>query len=140
MAAIKKNTRTMQVLFLLIGAASGITLFLVRNLIIGAWAVTPDAQSLALQFMGILSVTVVGTAYQVACLTGIVRGGGDTKFVFYNDIIFMWCIVLPLSLLSAFVFHFSPVVVFACLKMDQILKCFVAVFKVNRYTWIKKFN
>jgi putative MATE family efflux protein len=140
MAAIKKNTRTMQVLFLLIGAASGITLFLFRNLIIGAWAVTPDAQSLALQFMGILSVTVVGTAYQVACLTGIVRGGGDTKFVFYNDIIFMWCIVLPLSLLSAFVFHFSPVVVFACLKMDQILKCFVAVFKVNRYTWIKKFN
>jgi Na+-driven multidrug efflux pump len=52
----------------------------------------------------------------------------------------MWCIVLPLSLLSAFVFHLAPVIVFACLKMDQILKCIVAVFKVNRYTWIKKFT
>ena len=139
-AMVKKNTQTMQVLFLLIGAASGIIMYLFRNLIISAWAVSPGAQSLALLFMGVLSVTVVGTAYQVACLTGIVRGGGDTKFVFHNDIIFMWCIVLPLALLSAFVFDFSPVIVFACLKMDQILKCFVAVFKVNRYTWIKKFN
>ncbi len=140
LAVVKKNTRTMQVLFLLIGAASGIIMFLFRNVIIGAWAVTPDAKALALQFMAVLSVTVVGTAYQVACLTGIVRGGGDTKFVFHNDIIFMWCIVLPLSLLSAFVFHLAPVIVFACLKMDQILKCIVAVFKVNRYTWIKKFT
>jgi len=29
----------------------------------------------------VLSITVVGTAYQCSCLTGIVTGGGDTKFV-----------------------------------------------------------
>lgn len=29
-------------------------------------------------------------------LTGIVRGGGDTRFVFINDLISIWCIVLPL--------------------------------------------
>ena len=28
-------------------------------------------------------------------------------------------------------------VVFACLKCDQILKCLVAVVKVNRYDWMK---
>ena len=27
--------------------------------------------------------------------------------------------------------------VFACLKCDQILKCFVAVVKVNRFNWMK---
>ena len=30
-----------------------------------------------------------------------------------------------------------PWVVFACLKCDQILKCFVAVVKINRYDWMK---
>ena len=30
-----------------------------------------------------------------------------------------------------------PWVVFACLKCDQILKCFVAVVKINRYNWMK---
>ncbi len=29
--------------------------------------------------------------------------------------------------------------VFLCLKSDQILKCAVAVVKVNRYRWLKKF-
>lgn len=68
---------------------------------------------------------------------GIVSGGGDTNFVFFNDIIFMWCIVLPLSALSAFYFKLPPAVTFALLKADQILKCFVAAVKVNRFKWVK---
>lgn len=75
----------------------------------------------------------------MTCLTGIVRGGGDTNFVFYNDIIFMWCIVLPCSFIAAFVLKLSPVLIFIVLKSDQIIKCLVAVVKVNRYRWIKKF-
>ena len=58
-------------------------------------------------------------------LTGIVRGGGDTKFVMINDLIFMWGIVLPISCsMAAFLWSWSPVLVFICLKADQILKCF----------------
>ena len=48
--------------------------------------------------------------------------------------------VLPLTALAAFVLHWPPVVVFACLKSDQITKCAVAVVKVNRYRWIRKFE
>ena len=50
----------------------------------------------------------------------------------------MWGIVLPLSLLGAFVWKLPPTVVFIFLKMDQILKCFVAVFEVNSYRWVRK--
>ena len=93
---------------------------------------------LARSFMNVLSVTVVGSAYQVSCLTGIVRGGGNTKFVFYNDLVFQWLIVLPLSVMAAFVWKLSPVVVFFCLKSDQLTKCIVAVWQVNSYRWVKK--
>lgn len=137
---VKTNARTMQVLFLVIGGATGAALYLLGNVIINLYIIPADAKSLALLFMWVLSITVVGTAYQMACLTGIVRGGGDTKFVFHNDIIFMWGIVLPLSLLSAFVFKYPPLIVFICLKLDQVLKCFVAAVKVNRFKWIKKFS
>ena len=81
---------------------------------------------------------VLGTAYQVSCLTGIVRAGGCTHFVFVNDTIFIWCVLIPSGLLAAFVFEAPAWVVFACLKCDQILKCFVAVVKVNRFNWMKK--
>ena len=46
-------------------------------------------------------------------------------------------IVIPAAFLSAFVFHFPVVITFACLKSDQILKCFVALVKVNRFRWIR---
>ena len=133
---VKAYTKTMQVLFLMIGAVTGLALFSCRNWIIGLYDVTPAAAQLAYQFICVLSVTVVGTAYQCSCLTGIVTGGGDTKFVLINDLIHQWLIVIPAAFVSAFVFHGPLWVTFACLKADQILKCFVAVIKINRYRWI----
>ena len=129
---------TMQLIFLGIGLISGAALFAAKDLIIGFYDVQESTRALARQFLSILSITLIGTSYQVACLTGIVRGGGHTKFVFYNDLVFMWGIVLPASFLCAFVFKTSPAVVFFCLKADQILKCFVAVFEVNSYRWVRK--
>jgi hypothetical protein len=38
------------------------------------------------------------------------------------------------------VFDLSPLITFICLKSDQILKCFVAIIKVNRFRWIRAFD
>lgn len=133
----KQYAKTLQILYLFIGAATGMLLFFGKNIIVDWFLPDEATKALALQFMTVLSVTVVGTSYQVAVLTGIVRGGGDTRFVFFNDMIFMWGIVLPCSAAAAFIFKLPPVVVFFCLKADQILKCFVAVIKVNFGSWIR---
>ena len=135
---VKEYARTMQILFFIIGLLTGLALFISRDFILSFYTISGDTKTLASQFITVLSVTVCGTAYQVGGLTGIVRGGGDTKFVLYNDLIFMWGIVLPLSALAAFVFKWSPVWVFAALKCDQILKCAVALVKVNRFRWIRQ--
>lgn len=137
---VKPYAKTFQVLFLIIGVATGAVIFGLKGFIITFYNISEEAKALAVTFLTILSVTVVGTSYQMPCLTGIVRAGGDTSFVFKNDMIFMWCIVLPVSLVSAFYFRLSPAFVFICLKSDQILKCFVAVVKVNRFKWIKTLN
>lgn len=132
------RAHVLQVILLCIGTATGLGLFLFKDFIIGFYNITPDTEALAVQFMTVLSITVIGSSYQMPCLTGIVRGGGDTKFVLFNDIIFMWCIVLPSSFAAAFVFELHPVFIFICLKADQILKCFVALVKVNFGNWMKK--
>lgn len=135
---VKAYAKTLQILYLGIGICTGAILLLSKNLIIGLYDVTPEAAALSRQFINVLSVTVVGTSYQFACLVGIVTGGGDTKFVLKNDLIHQWLVVLPASFLSAFVFNAPLWVVFLCLKSDQILKCFVAAVKVNRFRWIHK--
>ena len=65
------------------------------------------------------------------------RAGGATHFVLVNDLIWILGFVIPAATLAAFVFHAPPVMVFALLKSDQVLKCFVAIVKVNRFRWIK---
>ena len=133
---VKAYAKTLQILYLIIGAATGAVLFCSQDFIISLYSITPETRVLAKQFISILSVTVIGTSYQMSCLTGIVTGGGDTRFVLINDLIHQWLIVIPAAFLSAFVFKAPLWVTFLCLKSDQILKCFVAMVKVNRYRWI----
>ncbi len=134
---VKKYAKKLQILYIVIGLVSCALLLLSRDFIISVYDVTPETAALAATFINILSVTVIGSSYEAPCLCGIVSGGGDTKFVFKNDIIFMWCMVLPLAFLSAFVFSWPVPVTFFILKSDQITKCLVAVVKVNRYKWIR---
>jgi Na+-driven multidrug efflux pump len=138
METIKKRSKNLQLIFLAIGVVSSAILLISKNLIIDFYNAAPQTVDITNQFIWVLCITVIGTAYEVPCLCGIVSGGGETSFVLKNDIIFMWLIVLPLSFLSAFVFKFPVVVTFACLKADQVLKCAVAVVKVNKFNWIKK--
>ena len=135
---LKGYVNSLQLMFVGVGLATSLVLFCLRNVVLSFYAVTPEALELARSFMNVLCITVIGSAYQVACLTGIVRGGGNTKFVFYNDLVFQWGIVLPLSILCAFVWKLSPVVVFFCLKSDQLTKCTIALWQVNSYRWVKK--
>lgn len=137
MDIIKRRSKSLQLIFLAIGVVSSGILLLTKNLIIDFYNATPETLEITNQFIWVLSVTIIGTSYEVPALCGIVSGGGETSFVLKNDIIFMWLIVLPLSALSAFVFKFPVVVTFACLKADQVLKCAVALVKVNSFNWVK---
>jgi putative MATE family efflux protein len=135
---IKKYSRKLQAVFLAGGLITGAVLFVIKDYVLLLYHVSGETIDIARTLMTVLAVTVVGTAYQMSTLTGIVRAGGATHFVLINDIIFVWLIVIPLSLVMAFVIGAPTWVVFLCLKCDQILKCGVAVVKVNRYDWIKK--
>ena len=140
LADARQYAKTFQILFLGIGLVTGALIFALRGVIVGMYNISGESAALARNFLAVLSVTVIGKSYQMSCLCGIVRGGGDTRFVLYNDMIFMWGIVLPLSALAAFVLHWPPVAVFACLKSDQVTKCAVAVVKVNRFRWIRSLS
>lgn len=134
---LRSYVQTLQVLFVGIGLISGAAIYGSRLLIPLIYDLEPATLAMVRSFLTVLSILIVGTAYQMSSLTGIVRAGGATHFVLINDLIHIWGFVIPAAALAAFVFSASPVVVFTLLKSDQILKCIVAFIKVNRYRWIK---
>ena len=133
---MKEYSKTVQMIFLFVGLMSGAAVFLARDGFISLYNASPEAQAYSRQFINVISVTIIGTCYQAACLFGLVKSGGDISFVFKNDTIFVFLVVIPSSLLAMWL-GAPPWVVFACLKCDQILKCFVAIVKINRYNWMK---
>ena len=133
---MKEYSKTVQMIFLFVGLISGAVVFLARDGFISLYSASPEAQEYSRQFINVISVTIIGTCYQAACLFGLVKSGGDIAFVFKNDSIFVFLVVIPSALLSMWL-GAPPWVVFACLKCDQILKCFVAIVKINRYNWMK---
>lgn len=134
----KAYAKTLQVIYLLIGIVSALILYLLKDFIIGFYNISPEAQTYAMQFMTVLCITIIGTSYEFAVIAGIIRAGGDTKFMFLNDFIFMWLVVVPSGYVAANVFGWPPVAVFFCIRYDQLVKCVVAFIKVNRYKFIKK--
>lgn len=135
---VRDYTKTMQALFLIIGLVSGLLLYLLKFPVFSWYKLPEETMALANQFIYIFIIATVGMSYQMPTVTGIVRGGGDTKFGMINDIISIWLIVLPLSALAAFQFDWPPAAVVACLNSDQVFKCGAAAIRCNRYKWVKK--
>ena len=136
---IDQTAFTFQVMFCIIGVFTGLIILLSRGPVLQIYnTLSPEAAELTRQFITVLAITSVGTCYQMAADCGILRAGGDTKFAMWNNLVFVWLICLPCAALSAFVFHFSPVVVFFCLKMEQLGKCPVIFLRVRSKKWIKQ--
>lgn len=129
---------TLQIVFLGIGIVSGLLIFLVSDPILEVYHISLEAKMLAKQFMCVLAVTTVGTAYQMACDNGIIRGGGDTSFSMKMNLISMWGIIVPFSAIAAFGLKMPPVIVFALLKSDQIYKVIPVVIHLRKWNWVKK--
>ncbi|MCB6365712.1 MATE family efflux transporter [Intestinibacillus massiliensis] len=130
--------KTLQIIFITLGVLTGLVIFLARKPVLMMYNISPEAHALALQFMLVLAITTVGTAYQMACDTGIIRGGGDTSFSMKMNFISMWFIIVPLSAIAAFALHWPPVVVFFLLKWDQLYKAIPVVIRLRSWKWVKK--
>lgn len=134
---IRSQTKTMQGIFLCVGLVTGLLVFLLRVPILSIYSISDETRKLALQFLIVLSITVIGTCYEYPVQSGIIAGGGTTKYPALVDNCFIWLFTLPSAFLSAFVFHWPPLVTFCFLKADQILKCIPNSINVNRYRWVK---
>ncbi len=135
---LKGYVNTLQLMFVGIGLVTSALLFVLRFPILSLYDLEPATKAMAEQFILVLCVTCIGTSYQMPVNIGIIRGGGDSKFVFINDLISIWGIVLPVSFLAAFAWGLEPYIIVLLLNADQIFKCAAAFIRCNSYKWIKK--
>ena len=139
MDRLKQYSRTLQLIFIGIGIAEGAIMLLIRIPLLGVYAgtIARETYDLANAYMLIQAVVLVVMSYQMPVNTGIIRGGGDTRFVLILDTVAISTFI-PLAWLGGLVWHWPAIAVIICVNIDQFLKCFPAFFRVNSYKWVRK--
>ena len=137
LGVIKDLTRIFQIFFVALGLLMGLLMFLLRGPIIGLYSVSSETRELTEKFFVIMSISVVGSAYEYPVMGGLIAGGGNTRYQSIIDITFMWLFIIPMSSLSAFVFKWPEEVTFIFLKADQLLKCIPNAIYCNSYKWVR---
>lgn len=128
--------------FLLIGIVLGCVAALIitvlRGPIINYYQVTDEAKLIAGELMNAISLIMIFQAANSILTKGVLRAGGDTKFLMAGDILFLWIASIPLGILAGLVFHWSSFWIYMMLKIDQIIKCVWCVFRLRSRKWMKK--
>ena len=69
-------------------------------------------------------------------ISGIFPAGGDTRFGMICDIITLWCVVVPLGLLAAFVWRLPVLAVAVILTLDEFVKIPAVYVHYRKYRWV----
>lgn len=80
---------------------------------------------------------MVGKSINGTTIAGIFCAGGDTRFGFICDTITMWCITVPLGLISAFILKWPVLVTYLIINMDEIVKLPAVYRHYKKYLWVK---
>ena len=105
---------------------------------IGLYEIAPSTVEITVHMMEASAVIVFFQAVQSALSKGILRGGGDTKFLMIADIIFQWVASIPLGALAGLVLNMPPAIVLIALRIDFITKSVWLVFRLKSGKWIHK--
>lgn len=130
--------------FLMLGAAVGLfaamAILIVRGPVINYYHVSQEAKDISWQLMDSISLIVVFQAMNSILTKGVLRAGGDTRFLMAGDILFLWVASIPLGALAGLVWHWPPFWIYSMLKIDQIIKCVWCFFRLKSRKWMKKIS
>lgn len=124
----------------LVGCLAAVVILLIRQPVIDYYQVSQQAKIISWSLMDSISFITIFQAMNSILTKGVLRAGGDTKFLMAGDILFLWVASIPLGALAGLVWNWSPFWVYCMLKIDQIIKCVWCFFRLRSRKWMKKIS
>ncbi len=95
----------------------------------------------AITYLGYLMIMttwrLVGEGINTCLICGCFRGGGDSRFGMVMDAVFMWLVAIPLMAAAAYLFKFSPIIVYLVMSLDEYYKMPVVIHHFKKNKWMK---
>ena len=121
-----------------LGLLAAVGILLLRGPLLSYYQVSAEAKAVAWQLINGMLVTVVLQSVNGILTKGVLRAGGDTKFLMVGDVLFLWVISVPLGALAGLVWRLPPFWVYVSLKADQMVKCVWCVARLYSGKWVRQ--
>ena len=120
-----------------VSAVMGALLLAASPLILSLYNVSDTVKDSARNVMMVVAAGVVIKTFNFTTIVGVLRSGGDTRYCLYLDLVSVWAIAIPLSLLGAAVLHLPIHWVAALAYSEEIFKVFLSARRVKSNVWAK---
>lgn len=127
---------TFYLLSIIFGAVGSVLIFLLGPLTISLYRVSPETIRITRQLMNAYVIIIFFQAVQSVMTKGVLRGGGDTRFLMKADILFMWLVSIPLGIASGLIFGWPAWLTMLCLRADYVIKSIWCVSRLMSGKWI----
>ena len=138
LALARRQGNTYILLSFLFGLVMEIPMLLLSGPYVGLYRIAPETAAIvrSMFFCAYFMLPLETVAYVIS--KGILRGGGDTRFLLLADSSCVWLISLPLGALAGFVWHLAPVWVYFLLRIEFPLKGIVCFIRYLTGRWIQE--
>lgn len=133
----KEAGETLTKTAIIAGIVSGLVLIALSPFITKMVDLTPTARGYLQKMLLISSYYIAGKSVNCMTIGGIFAAGGDSKFGMLCDSVTLWCIIVPLGCICAFILKLPVMVVYFVLNLDEIIKLPVVYKHYKKYKWIK---
>jgi len=122
----------------ILGILAAVVLLLISPSVIASYKnIAQETKDIAMQLMYAVSLMMIFQTIQGVLTKGVLRGGGDTKFLVFADVVFLWCASVPLGYLAGLVWGLGAFWIYVALKIDWAIKSVICTVRLFNRKWIK---
>lgn len=133
----KREGNSYMVLSVLLGLILIIPLYLLSGPYLSAYNIADETLAMAKWMLLYNYIALPITANAYATSKGVLRGGGDTRFLLVADSILVWLFSIPVGAIAGLIFHVSPVWVYVIIRIQFPLKGILCFIRYASGKWIK---
>lgn len=133
----RREGNSYMVLSVLLGLVLILPLHLLSGPYLAAYSIADETLAMAKWMLLYNYIALPVTANAYATSKGVLRGGGDTRFLLVADSILVWLFSLPVGAVAGLIFHVSPVWVYVILRLQFPLKGILCFIRYASGKWIK---
>ncbi|CDZ24040.1 MATE efflux family protein [[Clostridium] cellulosi] len=128
---------TLLILSALLGVVSSAIILIIREPFLTIYSVGGATRSYTLQILGIYALTTLFSCFNSTNIVGVLRGGGDTRFAMYLDLVVLWFAALPLGGIAGLILKLPIPLVFFFLTIDEPIKLLIGLARFKSKKWAR---